>query len=220
MLQHGNEESLKLKRTLLFSILALVPAALMPLAAIGQVAPEATQGPADRVAPSYKYSAFVGFGYTSLNQVNQSRYGLMGAKVALTRDFGKHFGITANGDYYKYGTGSGNASNGSGNPGNPSVISVLAGPEIHANLYGHMDGFVHALLGGEHTGGEGMTPNISFAGGAGGGLIYNLNRRFAVRASGDRVGASFSLNNNSPALGYSPHFHWNARAAVGVVYRF
>ncbi len=100
-------------------------------------------------------------GYTSLNQVNQSRYGLIGGRAGVTRDFGKHFGITALGSYYKPPTGKG----GGGNPGDPSVYSALAGPEFRANLYGNFDGFVHGLLGIEHTGGEHMTPNISFAGG-------------------------------------------------------
>ncbi len=212
--QHGIEESFKLKSKFLLSILAAVPAALMPLAAAGQVAPE--RPVAERVAHSYKYEAFAGFGYTSLNQVNQSRYGLMGFKAGLTRDFGKHFGITANGDYYKYATGSANG----GNPGKPSVISVLAGPEFRANLYGNVDGFAHVLVGGEHTGGEGMTPKLSFSGGFGGGLLYNLSAHWALRASGDRLSDSFSLNNNTPALAYSPHMHWNARAAFGAVYRF
>jgi hypothetical protein len=83
-----------------------------------------------------------------------------------------------------------------------------------------MDGFVHVLLGGEHTGGESMTPNVAFAGGFGGGLVYNLSKHLALRASGDRIASSFSLRNNSPALGYSPHEHWNARGEFGVVYRF
>jgi len=211
MPQHGFEESSKLKSKFLFTILAAIPAALMPLAAAGQVAKE--RPVVERGAPSYKYEAFAGFGYTSLNQVNQSRYGLMGMKFAVTRDWGRHFGITANGDYYKFATGT-------GNPGTPSVISVLAGPEFHANLYGNIDGFAHALLGTEHTGGEGMTPNYCFAGGAGGGLVYNLSQHFGIRASGDRIADSFSLNNNTPALAYSPHMHWNARAAFGVLYRF
>jgi hypothetical protein len=211
--QQDIEESLKLKRKLLLSILAVVPAALMPLAATSQVAPASGTGSAERGAPSYKYEVFAGYAYTSLNQVNQSRYGLQGGKLGITRDFGKYFGITATGDYYKYATGT-------GNPGTPSVISVLAGPEIHSPIYGNTSGFVHALMGGEHTGGESMTPNISFAGGVGGGLEYSLGRHLSLRASGDRIGDSFSLTGNSPALGNSPHLHWNARAVFGVGYRF
>ena len=65
-----------------------------------------------------------------------------------------------------------------------------------------------------------MTPNISFAGGFGGGLVYNMSQHWALRASGDRVGASFSLSNNTQQLAYSPHLHWNARGEIGVVYRF
>jgi hypothetical protein len=209
--QHGFEESLKLKRTLLLSILAAVSAALMPLAAACQVAPEATS--TERAEPSYQYEVFAGYGYTSLNQVNQSRSGLQGVNLSVTRDWGKHFGITADGAFYKYATQT-------GNPGTPSVDAVLFGPVVRAPLFAHTNAFVHVLLGGEHTGGENDTPNISFAGGVGGGMDYNLSPRFALRASGDEIASSFSLINNTPALAYSAHEHWNSRAAFGVVYKF
>jgi hypothetical protein len=204
-----------LKSKFQVSVLAALAAAFMPLAVAGQVAPERSpsMGPP---ATAYKWEAFALAGYTSLNQVNQSRYGLIGGRGGVTRDFGKHFGITAIGSYYKPPTGKG----GGGNPGDPSVYSALAGPEIRANLYGNFDGMIHGLLGVEHTGGEHMTPNISFAGGFGGGVIYNMSPHWSLRASGDRVGASFSLSNNTPQLGYSPHLHWNARGEFGVVFRF
>jgi hypothetical protein len=201
-----------LKSKFLFAILAVVTAAIMPLVAASQVAPDSTPR-AEETAPTYKYSGFLGFGYTSLNQVNLSRYGLMGTKVALSRDFGRYFDMTANGGYYKYPTGT-------GNPGDPSVWSALAGPEGHAEIWGRYSGLVHVLIGVEHSGGEGQTPNISFAGGFGGGVTYKINDRFSLRASGDRIGASFSLSNNTPQLAYSPHIHWNARGEFGVVYHF
>ncbi len=197
-----------------FSILAVIAAALMPLCGASQVAKE--RAPAQPGAPAFKWEAFAGAGYTSLNQVNLSRYGLIGGKVGVTRDWGKHFGITGLGAYYKPPTGKG----GGGNPGDPSVYSVLAGPEFRANLYGNFDGILHGLMGIEHTGGEHMTPNISFAGGFGGGIDYNMSQHWALRASGDRVGASFSLSNNTSQLAYSPHLHWNARGEFGVIYRF
>ena len=202
-----------MKRTLLLAILAVVPAALTPLAATSQVAPIRGPRSADQGEPSYKYEVFAGYGYTSLNQVNQSRSGLQGANLSITRDWGKYFGVTADGAYYRYALVSGNS-------GTPSVDAVLFGPVIHANLYGKFSGFAHALLGGEHTGGERQTPNISFAGGVGGGLEYSLGGRLSLRASGDDIASSFSLTGNSPALGYSPHLRWNSRAAFGVVYRF
>lgn len=200
-----------MKRTFLLSILAVIPAALLPLAATCQVAPAAA--PAERGEVSYKYEVFAGYGYTSLNQVNQSRSGLQGVNVSVTRDFGKYFGVTADGAEYKYAIET-------GNPGSPSVQAVLFGPVVHANLYGRTSGFLHVLLGGEHTGGESMTPNISFAGGIGGGLDYKLSPRLAIRASGDDIASSFSLSGNTAALGYSPHEHRNSRATLGVVYKF
>jgi hypothetical protein len=202
-----------LKRTLLLSILAVVPAALMPLAATSQITPGARSRPAEQGERTFHYEVYAGYAYTSLNQVNQSRYGLQGVNLSLTRDWGRYFGVTAEGDYYRIGLQS-------GNPGTPSVDSVLFGPVIHANIYGKVGGFVHGLIGGEHTGGEKETPNISFAGGPGGGLEYSLGPRLSLRATGDYIGGSFSLANNSSELANSPHRTWNPRASIGVVYRF
>lgn len=197
----------------LLSILALVSASLMPLAAAGQVESPRAAASLDEVAPSFKYEAYVGYGYTSLNQLNLSRSGLQGVNLSITRDWGKYFGLTADGAYYKYPIVS-------GNPGTPSVETVLFGPVFHANLYGPTGIFVRGLMGGEHTGGESMTPNISFAGGVGGGMEYKLSTHFSLRASGDIIGQSFSVSGNSPALGYSPHRTWDSRASFGAVYRF
>jgi opacity protein-like surface antigen len=201
-----------LKSTRLLSILAVVSAALLPLAATSQVSPTGAQS-ADQAEHVYKYEVYAGYAYSSLNQVNQSRYGLQGFNASVTRDWGRFFGVTAEGDYYKYALKS-------GNPGNPSIDSVLFGPVLHANIYGHIGGFVHGLLGGEHTGGENQTPNLSFAGGVGGGLEYNLSPRLSLRATGDYIGASFSLAGNSAELGNSPHKTYDSRASFGAVYRF
>jgi hypothetical protein len=205
-----------LKRTFLLTILAGVSAALLPLAATCQVSTTSRTHATDEADKTYKYVVYGGFAYSSLNQVNQSRYALGGINVSVTRNFGRYFGVTAEGDYFKFALGSATP----GNPGNPSIESVFGGPELHGNLYGKFNGFVHVLLGGEHTGGESQTPNISFAGGPGGGLEYNLSPRLALRASGDYIGASFSLVGNNPELGNSAHRTWNPRASVGAVYRF
>ena len=105
-----------MKSKFLFLILAAIAAALCPWLPAGQLAKERT--PSQGGAPAYKYEAFAGAGYTSLNQVNLSRYGLIGGQVGVTRDFGKHFGITALGAYYKPPTGKADG----GNPGDPSVV--------------------------------------------------------------------------------------------------
>jgi len=202
-----------LKRTLLLLILAVIPAALMPLAAASQVAPVRGSRSASEGESSYKYEIFAGYGYTSLNQVNQSRSGLQGVNLSVTRDWGKYFGVTADGAYYKYPLVS-------GNPGDPSVDAVLFGPVVHAELYGKVSGFAHALLGGEHSGGEHQTPNISFAGGVGIGMDYKLSQHLSLRAAGDDIMSSFSLINNTPELAYSPHRTRSSRATFGVVYKF
>lgn len=206
-----------MKRTSLLSILAMVPAVLLPLAAAGQVAPTGKSHPADEEARTFKYEVYAGYAYTSLNQVNQSRYGLQGFNVSITRDFGKYLGLTAEGDYYFLPIAKPVVVN---STIVPKVSSMLFGPVAHANIYGKFGGFVHALIGGEHTGGYNQTPNISFAGGVGGGMEYTLTPRLSLRATGDFIGASFSLTGNSPELGNSPHRSWNPRAAFGAVYHF
>jgi hypothetical protein len=216
-----------LKRKSLFLILAVVPVAFMPLAATSQVIHGRGAAPAERAETTYKYEVFGGYGYTSLNQVNQSRYGLQGVDLSITRDWGRFFGLTADGASYSHPISSGNPCPTSA-PCIPSVDAVLLGPVLHANLYGHLDGFFHVLLGGEHTGGESAYPKLSFAGGVGAGLEYKLNPHFALRASGDDIASSFiapiypvgSGDACTPISGCSPHMRRNSRAAFGVVYKF
>ena len=199
-----------MKRKFLFAILAVVSAALMPLAATSQVAPDRPARP-EKAEASYKWEVFAGAGYTSLNQVARSENGLLGVNASVTRDFGRHFGLTADGGYYAY-------TYDRSNPGNPTVDMVLLGPVFHAKLFEHVDGFFHVLLGGVHTAGDSTIPKVSFAGGAGGGVEYSLNPHFAFRASGDSIASAFVQDPDH--LGFSPHMRRNARAAFGVVYRF
>jgi hypothetical protein len=202
------EENYALKSKWLFFVLA----SLLPVAAAAQIAPERPAA-ADNPDAGLKWKAYAGFGYTSLNQVNQSRYGLIGVNVAVSRDLGRFFAVTADGAFYP-------TSYASGNPGNPSVDMVLFGPEVHGPIFERWSIFGRVLLGGEHTGGTGQTPDISFAGGLGGGLEYKWSRHILVRVSGDDIASSFSLTNNSSQLGYSPHRLWNSRGGIGVAYRF
>lgn len=199
-----------MKRKFSFAILAVVSAVFMQLAASGQIAPDRPARP-EKAEASYKWEAFAGLGYTSLNQVTQSENGLLGVNMSLTRNFSNHFGLTADGGYYGY-------TYDASNPGNPTVDLVLLGPVFRFKLFEHVDGFAHVLLGGAHTAGDSTIPKLSFAGGAGGGLDYKLNPHFAIRAFGDDIASSFVQDPNN--LGYSPHLRRNARAAFGVVYRF
>jgi hypothetical protein len=201
----------------LFSILAAVAATLVPLTAKAQVNPEARPG-SGASAPGLKYEAYAGFAYSRLRQVSasESYSGLLGGKVSLARDWGKYFQLLASGDYYSVGTGRTYLPS----PGHPTIYTFLLGPALHATLYGNLSGLVFAQVGGEHTGGEDITPSISFAGGFGGGIAYNFSRNLGVQLTGDRVGASFSLPNNTAQLANSTHRTWNARGTIGVVYRF
>jgi hypothetical protein len=198
---------------LLLSILAAVPAALMPLVAASQAVPSERSASA---APSYKYEAFVGYGYTSLNQVTGSNNGLQGVDLSFTRDWGKYFGVTGQGGYYKYAITATNA-------GKPSVTMVLAGPSLHAPLTAKSSAFLHVLLGGAHTGGENAIPDVSFSWGLGLGVDYQVKNHFYVRAFGDTISSSFYANpyvTNASELGTSAHRRSNAHAAIGVVYKF
>jgi opacity protein-like surface antigen len=196
-------------------LMAVTGAGLISIPAAGQVNPEAAPS-SDQGSPSFKYTGYAGFAYTSLNQVNQSRYGLIGAKFSLTRNWGRYFGLSGIIDYYKPPLS--NAS--PGNPGDPSVYTFMLAPEVHANLYEKLSGLFFGEVGGEHTGGEEIQPGISFAGGFGGGLEYAVTSRFSVRVEGDKVAASFTLRNDLPGYGYSTHRTWNPRGSIGVVYHF
>ncbi len=199
-----------MKRKLTHCIWTAVPVMLFPLAAAGQAAPAGGTTPPDQAEHVYKYEASVGIGYTSLNQVNQSRGGLEGVELYVARDWGRFFGVFVDGGYYNESLQT--------NPGKPVVDIALAGPEIHANLYGPISGYVRGMLGAEHTGGESAYPDFSFAGGVGIGLQYTLSPRLLLRAGGDDIYSSFVLDPQH--LGFSPHKRANARAEFGVVFKF
>ena len=203
----SDEEIYTLKRKWLLSILALIPAAL-----IAQVAPDRAPRP-DRGEPTYKYQAYAGFAYTSINQVNQSRYGLIGVDASVSRNFGRFFALTVDGAHFP-------SSYASGNPGNPTVSMLLGGPELHAAMYGKVNLYFRGLMGGEHTGGESMTPKVSFAGGVGAGAGIRDVAALGAAHGRRRHLSSFSVRNNNSQLGYSPHMRANARASIGVAYRF
>ncbi len=192
--------------------LILLLAAGMPLAALAQIQPDKAAPAVDPEA-GLKWKAFVGGGYTSLNQVNQLRYGLIGVDFGVNRDFGRFFAVTVDGSYYP-------GSYASGNPGDPKVSMVLAGPEVHGPIFEKWSVFARGLIGGAHTGGTGQTPDISFAGGIGAGVEYAFKPRWSIRLSGDDIGSSFSVTDNSSEQGNSPHRRFNARAQVNVAYRF
>jgi hypothetical protein len=198
-----------LKSKLLFLILAAASAIVVPISARGQVAPE--RPPKDLTKPEYKYEAYVGYGYTSLNQVNQSRSGLQGVNVSVMRGLGDHFGVK--GDYGSYRW---NVT--ATNPGNPTVDMFLGGIVVRGNLFEKWSGYAEGLMGGVHTGGVSIQPSVSFAGGIGVGVDYNKNARWSIRAYGDDIGSAFTLVPFQP--GYSAHTRWNARAGIGLVYHF
>lgn len=194
---------------MLLRFVATISVAIAPLLAHGQLAKE--KAPATTTEPTYKYEAFVGFGYTSTNQINQSNSGLAGVDLSLTRDFGKYFGVTAQGGHYFFSVTSSNL-------GNPFVDQYLVGPSFHAPLYDNIGIFAHGLLGAEHVGNISIQPSESFAGGVGMGLDYRLSPHLGVRVYGDDIASSFTLTPYQS--GDSPHMRWNAHAAIGMTYKF
>lgn len=198
-----------MKSKRLLSFLAVASAIVLPFSAAAQVAPE--RAPKDLTGPDYKYDVYVGYGYTSLNQINQSRSGLQGVSASVMRHLGDHFGVKVDGGHYAWSVTS-------SNPGNPTVDLFLAGPVAHANLFEKWSAYAEVLLGGAHTGGVSIQPKVSFAGGFGMGVDYNKNARWSIRAFGDDIESSFTLAPFQP--GDSPHKRWNARAGIGVVYHF
>lgn len=200
-----------MKSSLLLSILAVASALVVPMAVRGQVAPE--RPPRDLSGPDYKYQAFVGWSYTSLNQVNQSRSGLQGVSASVMRDFGSHFGVKVDGGHYAWNVTASNAV-----VGDPTVDMYLAGPVVRGNIFEKWSAYGEALIGAAHTGNISIQPNYSFAGGVGVGLDYNRTARWSLRMYGDDIGSSFTLSPYQP--GDSPHRRFNARAGIGIAYRF
>jgi hypothetical protein len=198
-----------LKSKLFVSVLAAVFAPFIFTAASCQVMPERV--PKQPTGPVYRNSAFLGWGYTSLNQVNGSRSGLQGVTGSYTREIGDHFGVIADFGHYAWDV---TASN----PGNPSVDQYLVGVQARANLYEKLSGFARGLIGTVHTGGIQIQPDYSFAGGVGLGIDYNHSARWGIRAGGDIIGSSFTLVPFQS--GYSTHTRFNARGQIGVVVHF
>lgn len=198
-----------MNRKMLLVLLAAVPALLLPAAAHSQIQLE--KPPAASTEPTSKYTAFAGWGYTSLNQVSQANNGLQGISLSLSREFTRHFGVIAQGGHYAWTL----------NRSNPDAVTVdqfLVGPELRADLYGPTSIFVHGLLGTVHTGEVSINPSYSLAGGFGIGMDWKLNPRWGLRVVGDDIGSSFTITPYVP--GDSTHRHFNAHASVGVTYKF
>ncbi len=157
----------------LFSMLAVVSAALMPLPASSQVNPEAAPGP-EQGGATYKYEAYAGAAYTPHQAGARFVQRIAGRKGVTGPRLGKIFSTHGIGGLLHGGD-------------RPRWISESRPPDdLHVHGWAgapcqplrKFSGLVFAEVGGEHTGGENMTPSISFAGGFGGGLAYNLSRKF------------------------------------------
>lgn len=199
-----------MKRKSVLSLFAVMAALVAPLAAFGQIAPE-KPAPEPPTGPVYKYEAFVGLGYSSINQVNQSRSGLIGIDAGLKRDWGKYFAVNGMYGHYAWAATQSNA-------GDPKLDMILLGPEVHAPLYGRVSGSIRAWFGTAHLSNVDIQPDYSFAGGFGIGLDYALTDRLGLRLAGDDIGSSFTVVPYT--TGSSAHTRYNAHATLGVTYKF
>ena len=193
----------------MFALALAAGAAIAPLAASAQIIEEKpAAAPVDR---GYRNEVFAGWGYTSINQVNQSRSGLQGYEVGASRDFGKYFGVTGLYGQYDWTVTSANT-------GSPTVQMFLVGPMAHAQLYERWNLYARVLLGTAHVGKISIEPSQSFAGGGGVGLEYMLKPRIALRLGGDNIGSAFTITPYES--GASTHTRWNAHAYFTVAYKF
>jgi len=181
-------------------------ALFMPFSLAAQVAKPAA---ADDTNEFYRYEIFAGADYSSANQVFGSS-ALIGGNVGGAAKLKKWFGGTVDfGDYGVAATSYGRVT--------PDVTTLLAGPEFYIPA-DNLTGFLHVMFGGEHTGGAGAKPNISFTYAVGGGFEYAIKKHWSIRISGDDVVSSTVQDPNN--TGASPHPHSNGRATAGVAYRF
>ena len=191
-----------MKGKFLLSVFAFV----LPMSLAGQVAKPAA---ADAAPAFNRYEVFAGVDYIGANQVKSSS-ALIGGNGGVSAKLVKWFGGTVDfGDYPASATSNGLVK--------PTVTTFMAGPEFYIPA-DNITGFFHVLMGGEHTGNVGSTPNIAFAYAVGGGFEYAVKKHWAVRISGDGVISSSVLDPDNQ--GFSPHRHVNARASAGVAYRF
>ena len=204
-----------MNRTVILRIFCVLALAFASLAAEAQVNPDSEGTGAAESQPSFKYSVYAGGAYTRIRQVPASYSGLMGGKVSVARNWAS---ISCSPDRWTT-TKWESATPESLVPATPRSTPCWLDPGIHMDLFAGLSGQLFAELGMEHTGSEPMSPSSSFAGGFGGGLTYNINPRWGLQLTGDRVGASFPLPGTAQQAN-STHRTWNARGTIGIVYRF
>jgi len=198
-----------------FTLAVLALCLVTSMAARGQKA-AAADASGDAPEQQRPYHLYAGVAETSQNQLVHAHGFLLGYQIALTRDFGKYFAVTAEGASFMHSLSSNNFAE-SGY--SPNVAQILAGPEIHSPLFGHLAGSLHILAGGSHTGGGGIVhgnPGVSFAYGYGAGLEYTLSPHWSIRLSGDDIHASFVQG----APENTPHAYSDAQSSIGLSYRF
>ena len=191
------------KGKFLLSVLGI----LLPVSVSAQVA-KPTQSTSN--VDFSRYEAYGAFAYSGVNQIT-STSALLGVNIGVQAKLKRWFGANADfGDYFAQGSSRGIQK--------PTVTSFMAGPEFYIPA-DNITGFIHVLFGAEHTGGvAGVKPDVAFAYAVGGGFEYSFSKKLSARIAGDGISAAFVQDPQN--LGYSPHWHINPRATIGVGYRF
>lgn len=146
-----------------------------------------------------KAEVFAGYQWTSVDfGSGVDRQNFNGWNGALTGYFNKNLGITADfSGAYKTIAGE-----------NAKLHSFTFGPTLRAPM-GKATPYFHALFGGAHASGAGMSEN-AFAYAFGGGLDVNVGKRAALRIGQfDYFGTHFQSENQK-----------NFRYSAGVVFKF
>jgi len=180
-----------------------------PLLAEGQSQPKT---PIAATAPIFEVSA--GYAYVNLEMPGASRVGLNGADGNIVVNITERWGATLDASYSRAGdvlsTGHGGSN-----------LNFLAGPVFYIADRGNARIFVHALFGYSRVDSATPTSPTTFLGGQvtrpgyafGGGVEYDLSRRFAVRGSADYLRTEFVDATDTLQT------QNNLRAVVGLVFK-
>jgi len=172
-------------------------AALVMLGMIGGCANLLGQGHSGAVPPVAATAPLIevggGYSYVSLEMPGESRVGLNGGDGSIVANIGERWGAMFDASYARMGNV---LSTGHGG----SVLTFMGGPVFYPVNHGNLRVFFHGLVGlgrvdsavvtGPETVLAGEVSRIAYA--VGGGVEYDLSRRFALRVGPDYLHTTFA----------------------------
>lgn len=184
---------------------------------LAQDQPEGQTGSRSRTpfaatVPIFEVSA--GYAYVNLDMPSSSRVNLNGADGNIVVNITERWGGTIDASYSRVGNV---LSTGHGG----SNLNFLAGPVFYPVDRGNMRVFTHFLVGASRVDSAVPTSATTFLGGQvtrlayafGGGVEYDLSRRFGLRGGADYLRTTF-IDSNGKDQGQN-----NLRAVVGLVFK-